>query len=35
MVGGGKAWARFGRGVRRSKVVEQTIDALLGALIAV
>ena len=22
MVGGGKAWARFGRGVRRSKVVE-------------
>jgi hypothetical protein len=27
--------ARFGRGARRSEVVEQTIDALLGALIAV
>lgn len=27
--------ARFGRGARRGEVVEQTIDALLGALIAV
>jgi outer membrane biosynthesis protein TonB len=36
MEGGGKSMGRrFGRGARRGEVVEQTIDTLLGALIAV
>ena len=36
MEAGGKSMGRrFGRGARRSEVVEQTINALLGALIAV